>query len=189
MKRNLIILSVGFSLLCNFNTSAYAVPGDSVQTVKNWAKQHSLLSPLGRGIAELSGLPFYTSQATLTNGTVVFSMSPDRQDKISQTETIAFGTAQPFAGFTRQNLDLIRQIYSSAIANDFRASQYIAKVDYRPVENRYFRGKRFGYRTTEFKEANDGRKFYHFTILPLESLNGTIQGDRQCRQQSAFGCE
>jgi hypothetical protein len=189
MKRHLIFLSVGFALLCNFNASVQAAPGDSVQTVKNWAKQHSLLSPLGRGIAELSGLPFYTSQATLPNGTVVFSMSPDRQDKISQTETIAFGTAQPFAGFTRQNLDLIRKIYRSAIADDFRASAYIAKVDYRSVENRYFRGKQFGYRTTAFKEANDGRKFYHFTVLPLKSLDGTIQGDRQCRQQSSSGCE
>lgn len=189
MNRSLIPLTTVFALAFSLHAPAQAVPGDSVQTVKNWVKQHSLLSPLSRDIAELSGLPFYTSNAKLSNGTLVFSMSPDRQDKVSQRETIAFGTPQPFAGFTRQNLSLIQQIYSAAIANDFRTSQYVAQVDYNPVENRYFRGKRFAYRTTAFKQATEGRKYYHFTVIPLKDLNGSIQGDRQCRQQSAFGCE
>ncbi|MCU0548831.1 MAG: hypothetical protein MUC48_05740 [Leptolyngbya sp. Prado105] len=189
MKRYLISLTAVFALACNLNSSASAIPGDSVQTVKNWAKQHSLLSPLNRGIAELSGLPFYTSQAKLPNGTVVFSMSPDRQDKISQRETIAFATAQAFPGFTRQNLDVIRQIFNRRIVSDFRASRYVAKVDYAFVENRYFRGSQFAYQTATFKQAQNGQKFYHFTVIPLKDLEAIIQGDRQCRSRSANGCE
>lgn len=189
MKRYLIPFTAAFALAYSLNSPAQAIPGNSVQMVKNWAKQHSLLSPLSRGIAELSGLPFYTSEAKLPNGSLVFSMSPDQQDKVSQKETIAYGTAKPFAGFTRQNLSVIQQVYGNAIANDFRASQFVAQVNYNPVENRYYRGTRFAYRTTAFKEANQGQKFYHFTVIPLKSLNGEIQGDRQCRKQSAFGCE
>lgn len=189
MKRFLLLFTAAFSLAFSLNSPAQAIPGDSVQTVKNWVKQHSGLSPLMRGVAELSGLPFYTSEAKLPNGTIVFSMSPDRQDKISQKETIALRTVQPFAGFTRQNLNVIQQIYGGSIATDFRASQFVAQVNYNSVENRYYRGKQFAYRTTAFKEANEGQKFYHFTVMPLNDLNAEIQGDRQCRKQSAFGCE
>ena len=160
-----------------------------MQTVKTWVNQRSMLSPLKRGIAELSGLPFYTSQGKLPDGTIVFSMRPDRQDQRSQQETIAFGTAQPFSGFTRQNIVLIQQIFSQSIATDFGRSQYVAKVDYNQVEKRFYQGKTFGYSTTVFKQPNEGRKFYHFTVVPLSDLNGEIQANQQCRKQNANGCE
>jgi hypothetical protein len=189
MKRPLLYLATAFSLALSLTAPARAIPGDSVQTVKTWVTQHSLLSPLKRGVSELSNLPFYTSEAKLPNGTLVFSMSPDRQDKISQKETIALSATQPFAGFTRQNLAVIQQIYGGTIASDFRAAQYVANVDYNMLENRFFRGKQFAYRTTTFKQPSDGKRFYHFTVLSLKDLNGEISSDRQCRKQSAFGCE
>lgn len=189
MKRQLLAITAACALVFSFSNSAQALPGETVQTVKNRVAKLSGMSPLKRGIAELSGLPFYTSEGKLPNGTIVFSMTPDRQDQRSQRETIAFGTAKPFTGFTRENLGLIQQMFNTAVSEDFRRSQYVARVDYNDVEKRFFRARTFGYMTTEFKQPNQGRKFYHFTVLPLKDLNSAIQSERQCRQQSPFGCE
>lgn len=188
MKRQLLSITAACALVFSFSNSAHALPGESVQTVRNRIAKQSGMSPLKRGIAELSGLPFYTSEGKLPNGTIVFSMSPDRQDQRSRQETIALGTAQPFAGFTRQNLGIIQQMFGGSISSDFRNSQYVARVNYNTVEKRFYRGKAFAYSTTEFKQPNQGRKFYHFTVLSLKDLNNAIQIERQCRQQSADGC-
>lgn len=189
MKRELLSITAAFTLIFSLSNSAHALPGDSVQTVKNRVAKQSVFSPLKRGIAELSGLPFYMSQAKLPNGNLVFSMTPDRQDQRSQRETIAFGTTKPFSGFTRQNLGLIQQMFGSSISADFQRSQYVARVDYTGVEKRFYRGKTFAYTTTAFQQPNQGQKFYHFTVLPLKDLDAAIQADQQCRQQSANGCE
>lgn len=148
MKRQLLSITAAFTLACSLSHPAQALPGDSVQTVKNWAAKKAGLSPLKRGIAELSGLPFYTSQAKLPNGSLVFSMSPDRQDQRSQQETIALGTSKPFAGFTRQNLALVQQMFGDSIAKDFERSQYVARVNYTEVEKRFYQGQTFAYSTT-----------------------------------------
>lgn len=187
--KQLLQTATAFTLVLGLTHPAHALPGDSVQTVKAWVNQHSTLSPLKRGIAELSGQPFYTSQGKLPNGTIVFSMSPDRQDQTSQQETIAFGTAKPFAGFARQNLGLVQQMFSESIAKDFGRSQYVARVEYTEIEKRFYRGKTFAYSTAEFKRPNEGQKFYHFTVLSLKDLDGAIQGEQQCRRQGAGGCE
>jgi len=189
MKRQLLSITAAFTLVFSLSHLAQALPGDSVQSVKNWAAKKSVLSPLKRGIAELSGLPFYMSQAKLPNGDLVFLMSPDRQDQRSQQETIAFGTSKPFTGFTRQNLELVQQMFGGSIAKDFGRSQYVRRVNYTEVEKRFYQGQTFAYSTTEFKQSSQGRKFYHFTVLPLKDLDSAIQADRQCRQQSANGCE
>lgn len=189
MKRQLLSITAAFTLVFSLSQAARALPGETVQTVKNRVAKQSMMSPLKRGIAELSGLPFYTSEGKLPSGTIVFSMSPDRQDQRSQQETIALGTAQSFKGFTRENLGLIQQMFNTAVSEDFRRSQYVARVDYAGIEKRFYRGRTFAYRTTEFKQPNQGRKFYHFTVLTLKDLNGEIQGERQCRQQSPYGCE
>jgi hypothetical protein len=189
MKPQLLQITTALTFIFSLTNSAQALPGESVQTVKSWASQHSVLSPLKRGIAELSGMPFYNSQGKLPNGTIEFSMSPDAKDQRSQEETIAFGTAKPFDGFTRQNLGLIAQMFSPEIAEDFKRSRYVARVDYTAHEKRFYQGRTFAYSTTEFKESLGGKQYYHFTVLPLQNLNGAIQGERQCRQQSAGGCE
>lgn len=188
MKPQLFPIITAFTLVCSLSSPARALPGDSVQTVKNLIAQNSVLSPLKRGIAELSGQPFYTSQGKLPNGTIVFSMSPDSQDQRSQRETIAFSTAKPFAGFTRQNLELIQQMLNRSVSADFGRSQFVARVDYTDVEKRFYQGKTFAYITTTVKQPNAGQKFYHFMVLPLKDLDREIQADQQCRQRSANGC-
>lgn len=188
-----ILCVAGLSVLAlNFVSSAQALPGQSVQTVSQWAKQHPLLSPFKRGIGELSGLPFYTSQAKVQTGVINFLMNSDRADKQSREETIAYGTKTAFDGFTRTNtkgLDLIRSIYDQAMVNDFQKSRYVARVDFNPYEYQFFRGQRFGYIALRFKQANQGERFFHFKVVPLSDLNGKIAGTQQCRKQSAFGCE
>lgn len=189
MKRQLLPILTAFTLICSLSSPARALPGESVQTVKNWVAKHSVLSPLKRGIAELSGAPFYTSRGKLPNGTIVFAMNPDRQDQRSQQETIALGTSKPFAGFTRQNVGLIQQMFSESIAQDFGRSRYVSRVDYTHVEKQFYRGKTFGYVTTTFKQpTSEGQKYYHFSVLPLKDLDGEIRADQQCRKQSANGC-
>lgn len=187
MKRQLLSI-LAFTLVCNFANSAYALPGESVQTVKNKIANHSAFSPLKRGIGELSGSPFYTAQAKLPNGNLVFSMNPDRQDQRSQRETIALGATKPFAGFTRQNVGLIQQTFGNTTSQDFVRSQSVAKVDFNQLEKRFYRGKSFAYITTEFKQPSNGTRYYHFTILPLRDLNAELQADQQCRQRSADIC-
>ena len=183
----------GLSVLAlNFSPAAQALPGQSVPTVTQWVKQHPLLAPFKRGIGELSGLPFYNAQATVKTGTVNFAMNADRADKQSRQETIAYSTGTAFGGFTRENkagLDLIKSIYDNGIVSDFQKSRYVARVDFNPYEHQFYRGQRFGYVVLRFKEATEGKRFFHFTVVPLSDLNGRIVGTQQCRKQSAFGCE
>ncbi|GAP93881.1 hypothetical protein NIES2104_03900 [Leptolyngbya sp. NIES-2104] len=127
-------------------------------------------------------MPFYNAQAKLPNGELVFSMNPDRQGQRSIEETIAFGATKPFAGFTRQNVRLIQQTFGSATSEDFVRSQYVARVNFAEYEKRFYRGTTFAFVTTEFKQPHQGRKYYHFTILPLKDLNEAIQADQRCRQ-------
>ncbi|NDJ19543.1 hypothetical protein [Myxacorys almedinensis] len=176
-------------------SSAQALPGQNVQTVMRWVQNHALLSPFERGIGELSGLPFYNSQAKVENGTVVFAMNPtDRTDKIVGEEIIAYQT-QSNAGntiFTRTNsegLGIVQRIYDQSLTNDFQKSKYVARVEFNYVDLRFFQGKRFGYSTVSFKQPTDGQWFYHFRVISLENLNGLILGEQQCRRQSADGCE
>ncbi len=79
-------------------------------------------------------------------------------------------------------------MFNQSTAADFGRSQYVARVDYTDVEKRFYQGKTFAYITTTFKQANEGQKFYHFTVLPLKDLDREIHADQQCRQRSANGC-
>lgn len=181
------------TLALGVSTSAQALPRQRVQTVVQWAKQHPILSPLKRGIGELSGLPFYNSQAKVNLGTFTFAMNPDRADQIVKNETIALATKTAFPGFTRTHsagLNLIGKIYDQKLTTDFQKSAYIAKVSFNDYELKFYRGKTFGYVTTDFKSAaQDGQKYHHFGVVSLGDLSGRITATQQCRQQSAYGCE
>ncbi|MBW4417910.1 MAG: hypothetical protein KME13_01625 [Myxacorys californica WJT36-NPBG1] len=179
-------------------SSAQALPGQKIQTVLQWAQKHSLLSPFKRDIGELSGLPFYTSEAKVKGGSIVFAMNPtDQTDIVVGEEAIAYRTQsnRANAAFTRTNtegLNLIRSIYTQPlanVANDFQQSKYVARVEFNHVDLRFFQGKRFGYTTLEFKEPSQGERFYHFKVIPLKDLNSAILSEQQCRKQSADGCE
>jgi hypothetical protein len=189
---NRILCIAGLTtVVLNLSPSAQALPGQSVQTVTQWAKQHPLLSPFKRGIGELSGMPFYNSQATVKTGTIYFSMNPDQRDKQSREETIAYSTKTQFDGFTRTNakgLDLIRSIYGPAIVSDFQKSRYLARVDFNPHEEQFYRGQQFGYHVVRFKEARQAERFFHLSVVPLSDLDTMITNSRLCRKQSAFGC-
>lgn len=188
MKRQLLSI-LAFTFVCSLANSAHALPGESIQTVRNKIASQSAFSPLKRGIGELSGSPFYTAQAKLPNGDLFFLMNPDRQDQRSIEETIAFGATKPFAGFTRQNVALIQQTFGSATSQDFVRSQYVARVNFAEYEKRFYRGKTFAFVTTEFKQPHQGRKHYHFAILPLEELNRYIEADQRCRQSEDLCAE
>ncbi|MBE9009559.1 hypothetical protein IQ250_05000 [Pseudanabaenaceae cyanobacterium LEGE 13415] len=187
MKRLLLPL-LAFTFVCSLSNSAQALPGESVQTVKNRIANNAAFSPIKRGIGELSGAPFYRSQAKLPDGELSFVMNADRQDQRSTVEAIAFGATQPFAGFTRENVSLIYQTFGKATTQEFVRSQYIAKVDFNQVEKRFYRGRTFGYVTSMFKQSQDGRKYYHFMVLPLSDFNAQLQADQQCRRSSADIC-
>jgi hypothetical protein len=180
------------ALTLNLSPAAQALPGQSVQTVTQWASQHLQLSPFKRGIGELSGMPYYSSQATVETGTINFLMNPDRTDTRSREETIAYGAKPQFAGFTRTNaqgLNLIQSIYDRGLVVDFQKSRYVARVDFNPHEHQFYRGQKFGYIITRFKEANQGVRHNHFTVVPLNELGGRLSRLQQCRKQNAFGCE
>lgn len=187
MKRQLLSI-VAFTFVCSLANSAHALPGESVQTVKNKIANNSAFSPLKRGIGELSGSPFYNAQAKLANGDLFFSMIPDRQDRRSIEETIAFGATKPFAGFTRQNVGLIQQTFGNATSRDFVRSRYVGRIEFTQIEKRFYRGRSFAYITTEAKQSSDGRKYYHFTVLPLQDLNEAIRAAQQCRKLGADVC-
>lgn len=188
-----ILAIATLTLALGAGTAAQALPGQKVQTVVQWAKQHSILSPLKRSIGELSGLPFYNSQTKVNLGTLFFAMNADRADQISQAETIAVGTKSAFSGFTRTNgsgLSLVGKIYNQKLTTDFVRSSYIAKVSFNDYEIRFYRGQSFGYVTTDFQSKNqDGQKYHHFGVVPLGSLAGRVTSTQQCRQRNAFGCE
>lgn len=187
MKRQLLPI-LAFTFVCSLANSAHALPGESVQTVRSRIANISMFSPLKRGLGELSGQPFYNAQANLPNGKLFFSMNPDRQDQRSRDETIALGATKPFAGFTRQNVGLIQQIFGSTASQDFVRSRYVARVNFTQLERRFYRGQSFAYITTEFRQSSDGQKYYHFMVLPLQDLNEMINSDQRCRKISADVC-
>lgn len=181
---------------CSFSEAALALPGQSVSTVVQWSQNHPILPKLKREIAELSGQPYYISETKIDAGTVVLNVSPaDNNDTKVAEETIAFRTPQPATvfDFNRTNtkgLSLVERIYSRAIANDFRTSKYVARVEYPNRDLRFYQGRLFSYVTIRFKDASEpGEHFYHFTMMPLKGLATEVSNEQVCYQQNPeSGC-
>lgn len=190
-RRNLLLAGMTIALSFGALAPAHALPGQSVDTVLKWANSHKVLSPLTRGIGELSGQPYYTTQAKTEAGNFVFTMNPDKNQ--AKEETIALRTSK-FSQmiFTRTNptgLTLIQQVYNSPLATDFRNAKYIANVDFLGQQLRFYEGKNYGYITTEFKQPSEGQRFYHFSVVSKSDLKPILASDRACQQRNPAGCE
>jgi hypothetical protein len=195
MRSQFCLSGLGLVLAIGVSAPAIALPGQEMQKVIQRFQNHPLLPSLTRGVSELSGQPYYTTQANTNAGTVVFTASPVSGTKSAvDRETIAYSTRQsaPNLEFLRTNaagLGLIQSVYDPTIATDFQRSRYVARVDFTEREQRFYRGQRFGYITTQFKNLNQqGDRFVHFTVIPLGQLNSAIAAEQSCRRQSPDGC-
>lgn len=93
-------------------------------------------------------------------------------------------TSFDFDPKTSVGITLIRQVYDSAIAQDFASSTLIDHRNINTVKSRYYRGKRYGYLTQHFRdrsreEQTQQRATSQLTVVPLSQLKEEIQRDKK----------
>lgn len=187
-------LIFSLTLLLGIGQPALALPGQTPQTLMRWSEQHTFLNKLKQGTSELSGLPYYTTEAKKPNSGVRFTASPvSATNPRIEEETIVFRTTQSPSTFAftrnnRQGLDLIQKVYGAAITRDFGTAKYVARVEYPDLTLQFYRGGSFGYITTQFKPmAGQQERFYHFSVIALNQLGDRVTTEQRCQKQNPQG--
>lgn len=182
-NRKFIKFGVMITLALQWTLPAYALPGQNIRAVINWSENNPIISKLTYSSTQYEkGEPDYYSkvdfpgqQSTLTfnvwvncNGIITSENIDYRsQDKNNALE---------FKKDNSNGIRLIQQIYGQSIAEEFRTSEYVTRIN----ESQFYKGRRFGYQT--WNDSNDG--IYHFTIIPLKDLETNIKQWKYCTTHS-----
>ncbi|MEH2312046.1 MAG: hypothetical protein V7K35_11730 [Nostoc sp.] len=167
------------------NLPAVALPGQDVETVIRWSDDHQLIAFLMPSIKLQAGEPdlFSTSKCLgkelsfdvwAPNGLVIQEMIDYRSND----------TSFNFDPNNSAGINLIRQVYDSAIAQDFASSTLIYQRNDDTPRSSFYRGKRYGYITEHFldrrrQNITQQRAVSQLTLMPLGQLENEIQLDKK----------
>ncbi|KAM3108223.1 hypothetical protein [Phormidesmis sp. 146-33] len=173
------------AIQCQPTTSGIlpGTPGQSVQQIVQWASTHRFLPPL-QPVRKLDqGYPDYRSvinlgqRPNLSASYISFEIFADSNEIVTD-QTIAYvdhsHLRRPLA-FTQKNaegLQLIQQVYSEAVKDDFVRSRYIKTINTGEAgtpQVRVYRGERFVYQVWK------DRSVAQLTVSRLEDFNRITQ--------------
>ncbi|MEH2424076.1 MAG: hypothetical protein V7K48_25170 [Nostoc sp.] len=100
---------------------------------------------------------------------------------------IDYRSSDMFFNFDPNNsagINLIRQVYDSAIAQDFASSTLIYQRNDNTLRPSFYRGSRYGYITEHFLDRRhqyrtQQRTVSQLTLVPLGQLENEIQRDKK----------
>ncbi|MBW4541755.1 MAG: phycobilisome linker polypeptide [Myxacorys chilensis ATA2-1-KO14] len=168
---------------------AAALPEQGAGEVLQWSYSHPLIAGLKPSIKLQTVEPDFDSTSKCQGNELSFAVwAPDKQLVIR--ELIDYRSSNTSFDFDPKNsagINLIRQVYDSAIAQDFASSTPIAQRNINTDRSRYYRGKRYGYLTRQFRDRGREDKAQHRTasqveVVPLSRLNDEIQRDQKTGQ-------
>lgn len=167
-------LAMSGMVLLLSNTSAYALPGQNLQTIRQWAKKSFVLPP------ELIYNPdydAYTGIRTIDGGMLALYVKVRPQDGVSVQEQIVTQIYEPNLTFARNNaagLGLIERIYTPEIAKDFQTARYVAQIG----STDFYQGQEFAYVTLQ----QGGIR--RFSVIPRSDLNQAIKQEVSCQNSN-----
>lgn len=166
-------LALGGMALLLSTTPAYALPGQNLKTVRQWAKESFVLPEL----AYNSKYDAYTGIRTIEGGLLALYVEVRPQDNTSVREQIVTQLNAPNLRFARndaEGLELIKRIYTPEIADDFRASKFVAQVG----KTDFYQGKKFAYTTLQQQSLRQ------FGVMPASELKQAIQRQVYCQSHN-----
>ncbi|MEH2392574.1 MAG: hypothetical protein V7K21_13275 [Nostoc sp.] len=167
------------------NLPAVALPGQDAETVMRWSHDHQLIAFLMPSIKLQAGEPdlFSTSKCLCKE----LSFDVWAPNGLVIQEMIDYRSSDTSFNFDPNNsagINLIRQVYDSAIAQDFSSSTLIYKRNDNTPRPSFYRGKRYGYITLHFldrrrQNITQQRAVSQLTLVPLGQLENEIQLDKK----------
>ena len=170
--RNLACSSIALLLV---STSAHALPGQSLETVRQWAKESFVLPSLVYN----RKVDAYTGIRTIEGGLLALYVKLRPRDGVVTQEQIVSQLNAPGLAFTRNNakgLKLIERIYNPQIAEDFRKSDYVAQVG----DIDFYQGKQFVYITNRRPLQGTRR----LQVILVSDLRKAIEQEVFCQTNS-----
>ncbi|MEH2277240.1 MAG: hypothetical protein V7K40_21240 [Nostoc sp.] len=167
------------------NLPAVALPGQDAETVMRWSDDHQLIAFLMPSIKLQAGEPDLFSTSKCLGKELSFAVWAPNGLVIR--EMIDYRSSDTSFNFDPNNsagINLIRQVYDSAIAQDFASSTLIYKRNDNTLRPSFYRGKRYGYITEHFldrryQNITQQRGVSQLTLVPLGQLENEIQLDKK----------
>lgn len=155
---------------CNLTGTAYALPGQPIKNVLQWAQNHPILPKLTSDqLVQYN----YSGETNFEAGKLYFRVSYIQPTKVVNEERIVYNHSNQQLKFTKTNpraLRLIQRIYNQTVADDFRNSQYVTHVG----TIQFYRGRKFAYVTdTEYPQT--------LSLIRLKDLAEEIRQARYCQ--------
>jgi hypothetical protein len=185
LNNNRMYVQFGLIIVCTFILAlpGYALPGQKLTTLMDWAKNHSLLKelrpyPLPCFVFNTQARE-YTSNYWLTRGVqlgfksvVIVSSGIVVNESIFIASSMNTGRKLPVENRNdREGLVLIQSIYGKGIADDFHSSQYLEINQEKQFQ--IYRGRLFGYVITKTSFRGS------FFIIPLNLFDANISNLRK----------
>lgn len=161
-----------FALLLS-SSSVYALPGQLLETVQQWAKESDVLPD---ALVYTHDVKAYTGTRTIDQGLVALSVKVRSNDKRVLHEQIVVQLNAPNLVLSRENAEgvkLIERIYDAQIADDFRNADYAAKVG----NTNFYQGDRFVYIT----EHRPNEATQRLSVISINDLRPAIDREVFCQ--------
>ena len=166
------------------NLPAVALPGQDAETVMRWSDDHQLIAFLMPSIKLQAAEPDLSSTSKCLGNELSFAVWVPNGLVIR--EMIDYRSSDTSFNFDPNNsggINLIRQVYDSAIAQDFASSTLIYQRNDNTPRPSFYRGKRYGYITQHFlgrrQNITQQRAVSQLTLVPLGQLENEIQLDKK----------
>ncbi|MEH2182116.1 MAG: hypothetical protein V7K56_24075 [Nostoc sp.] len=167
------------------NLPAAALPGQDVETVIRWSDNHQLIAFLMPSIKLQTVEPDLYSTSKCLGKELSFAVWAPNGLVIR--ETVDYRSSDTSFNFDPKNsagINLIRQVYDSAIAQDFVSSTLIYHRNDNTLKPSFYRGRRYGYITEHFldrsrQDITQQRTVSQLTVVPLGQLENEIQRDKK----------
>ncbi len=165
---------------------AAALPGQNVGEVLQWSYNHPLIAGLRPAIKLQTAEPDFDSTSKCQGNELNFVVWAPKS-LVSQREGVDYRSSDTSFNFEPKNsagINLIRQVYDSAIAQDFASSILIYHGTNNTPRTSFYQGRRYGYITQHFRDRrrNDKsqqRSASQLTVVPLDQLKNEIQLDKR----------
>lgn len=160
---------------------AAALPGQNAGEVMAWSDRHPLITRLMPGIKLQTAEPELTSTSKCQGHELSFAVWAPKG--LVTRELVDYRTSDPSFDFDPKNsagVNLIRQVYDSAVAQDFASSTLTDQRNINTVRSRYYRGSRYGYLTQHFRDRHHADRTHQraapqLIIVPLSQLENEVQ--------------
>lgn len=163
------------------NLPAIALPGQKAEEVMQWSDRHPLISGLHLSIKLQGAEPELMSSSKCHGNELSFAVWAPKGLVIRELiDYRSNDTSLNFAPENSAGINLIRQVYDSAIAQDFASSTLIYHTKDKPS---FYQGRRYAYITRHFRDLRREDKTQQPTVsqlevVPLNQLKKEIQNDQ-----------